>query len=141
MITWITLAAMLLVGLVATPLYIRWNRAKQEATYPKAWVRTGREPAGVDIALEVIKLMAPKEMRFGGYIEWVDGPFMCGYVQAAGCLIDRHTPVIKVMYFDLVEKTALAHEIGHYYGFIDGDPAFQQWIASVNTEIARRLGR
>ncbi len=113
-----------------------WYRARRLAALPKDWIQTGPRPAGVDVALQIIFERAPGKVRAGGYIEWVAAPFWANGVLVAGS---------QVLYYPLVEQTALAHEIAHawweqlYDRTGEGEPDFLAWIRGTNLAIAAAL--
>lgn len=134
--------------LLGAYLYYRWKYAQYKKTWPTTWVHKGlAPPPGVDKALQVIAEATPG-MPQCGYIEWVKDPFFVGEILAAGT-VDYEPIRIKVMYNDLVERTALAHEAGHAWnhytkqGFGESpqDKRFVQWFTDVNTKIRKALGR
>ena len=117
---------------------------RREAAYPTTWVHIGAPVPHADLALEVIyKSLAVPPKRWGGLIEWVDGPFMCGKIRAAGCLVDDATPKITLMRIEPIECCALAHEVKHWVSYLEGKgyqegaPEFKEWVAKTNVEIGK----
>lgn len=132
----------------AVYLYRRWAAAQLGASYPTTWFQSGTPVADAALALLVIAERCPGKVRQGGYIEWLDElPFTCGTLPAAGCAVSLKIPKLQVSRIEPVEKSALAHEVGHYYWYElygktgTGDPAFEEWLRLTNLEIARRAGR
>lgn len=153
------------VGIPAYMLWRKWKAKQEEKTWPTTWVHTGRPPPpGIEKALDVIRRVTPG-MPQAGYIEWVDGPFpldpMWPNFLVAGTVISWRPIRIKLMYNDMPEKTALAHELGHIWGATTGqgfgesypvdretgkpnpntDTRFVAWFTDVNKQIATELGR
>lgn len=145
-----------LVGLVGLLLviggvlvFVLWRKHKN---LPKSWVHQGvTPPLGVETALRVISRFTPG-LPQAGYIEWVYGPFMVGGyppIKAAGAMLGLEPTRIMLTYFDKVEQSALAHEVGHAwnevtkqgFGESPADARFVAWINTVNTAIAKELGR
>jgi hypothetical protein len=122
-------------GMFFGGLYLR---KKKEAGFPKTWFHQGdaAPPANVDIALKVIEENCPKKkLRQGGFLTWTkELPFLCdGYV------LNAETPTLKMSVIEPVYKSALAHEIAHYYGFKDKTPELNAWVADVNKKIQERI--
>jgi hypothetical protein len=136
-----------------------WVKRRRIASYPKIWTHFGTPPKDVAAAMEVIWLFRPnpeKSIRWGGDIYWTEElPFLCDGVMAAGCVNSIERPELKISRIEPVERSALAHEVGHYlwncvYGkegevWKDGhwvkSPEFGAWILRVNEAIKVRLGR
>jgi len=122
-----------------------WYRALRLAALPKDWIQTGPRPAGVDVALRIIFERAPGRVRAGGYIEWVEEPFWANGILVAGLQFESIPVRAKVLYYPLVEQTALAHEIAHawweqlYDRTGEGEPDFLAWIRGTNLAIAAAL--
>jgi hypothetical protein len=142
------MAILTLVSIVATVLYVAWR--KFIWAHPKKWIVTGKSPAGFDVAMGIISRFTPG-LKQAGYIEWVDGPFMVTEINkwAAGVLSGTDPIRIKLTFFDLIENSALAHEMDHAWRLMTTgetpEPADDKMVAAyineVNARIARALGR
>lgn len=136
-------------AVVGLGIYVVRTRDSHVLPIPVTWVHEGMPPPpGFEVALEVIGDATPG-MPKAGTIIWMPTPFLNGGVLAAGT-VDSYDPIrIRVLYDPLVERTALAHELGHVWsyrthqGFGESpqDPRFVTWFTTVNRDIARRLGR
>lgn len=138
-------AFLLLVG--GLWLWSRLRLAQAKKLWPKTWVHEGlAPPPGIDKALEIIAKYTPG-MPQAGTVIWVKDPFSVGWTMAAGT-VDSYEPiVIRLMWFDKPEKTALTHELGHVwseltkqgFGEAPTDTRFVEWISKINAEIAVAL--
>ena len=143
---WLGFSILLVGGAIAWSRYRKW-RAYQNR--PTTWVHVGKPPPDVDVALEVIGAATPG-MPKAGTIIWEPKPFLIDWGRlVAGC-VDGYDPIqIRVLYDDRVERTALAHELGHVwssltnqgFGESPADTRFVKWFSTLNADIARRLGR
>lgn len=138
------LMAALLAGLW---LWARWRNKKREASWPTKWVnRGGPVPQGVEVALAIICQRAPGLPPMG-YIDWVPEPMPYGEGYSAGFYLGRYPVTVQVVFDPLVERTALAHELGHaWYEITKGltvepkdDPAFALWVDDTNRRIKAAL--
>lgn len=121
------------------------SRWEHERNLPKTWISKGvTPPPDLESALALIRAelafagVNPK--RFGGVIEWVDGPFMLGNIKAAGAVMSFETPLLKLTKFDKVWESALAHEMAHVYlGLADGDEKLYKWTNETNAALKSML--
>lgn len=126
-----------------------YRRKKREAGWPKTWIHLGKPPPDIDIALEVIDLLTPG-MTHAGTIEWMDeNGFYADGRRVAGLCVGTKPIHVQVSYHPIVEKTALAHELGHAWSILTNqgfgespaDTRFVSWFNQVNREIMKRCGR
>jgi hypothetical protein len=92
------------------------------------WEQSGDAPGLVAEVLAAAQAVAPCKIEpWGGWIEWVPGPFECGGVHAEGCFpgaVDRSARLRLVgqPFRDDARWSALPHELGHYvHARCDGD--------------------
>ena len=147
-VTGIIVTLTILTGLYA--LYKKRQRDNAWKSFPAWWTMKGEAPPMTGVALDIIKQNTPG-MKYYGSIEWVKGPFMDGLSSQllAGLVQSFYPPTIKLMYFEKVEQSALAHEIGHVWRAQTdragtepaADPEFAKWLADVNAQIAKAVGR
>jgi len=145
-------------GIVEVILLVNRRRKKEAAERlaerkrraPTVWLHVGRlPPKGVHEALRVIVEAAPG-LPDCGTIDWVDGPYELPPMgRVAGHVVSFDPTYIRVTYFENVEQSALAHELGHVWRKLTGqsaaepaqDPEFGKWIATTNAAIRKALGR
>lgn len=123
----------------------KYLQRRREASWPTTWIHEGDlpPPEGADKALQVLVDNNPGK-RVGGWIVWHNEPYMLD-----GRLVAGHTsgvsPRFHVVKFLLMEKTATAHEIGHFWNEGDEEttttPWFKAWVDKMNSLIATALGR
>jgi hypothetical protein len=141
-------AILTLVAIVAgVALVARWNWQRK---HPTKWTIKGTPPHGLREALAVISRFTPG-MPQAGTIEWVEGYFVVKEINkpAAGVMYGVEPIHIKLTYFERIEQTALAHECDHAWRVIttgesiepSESPMVANYIAAVNSEIAKALGR
>jgi hypothetical protein len=121
---------------------------RKEHGAPLGWRHVGTPPQGVDHALEALRDLC-SGMRWGGTIEWVEGPLhigrgaACDDLSAHGQVLDFRKHRIRLQRFPEVWETSLAHEIHHLWRYaVDGQhdepegEGFRRWVNDANSAIA-----
>jgi hypothetical protein len=123
----------------------------------EGWTVVGEKPPGFDVMMDVAREKAPCRIDpWGGTVEFDPHPFECGppgnVILASGCYLGRDEvePSFRVLFnpmfagvFDRIDRTALAHEIGHfvfqYCEGLEGEPP-SEYERTVIEDTQFRLG-
>lgn len=118
---WLFIGFCLLVITVALLVW-QYRMRKDDEAIPNKWIHIGVKPEGVDDYLKTLRPLFPRSFKWGGTIEWVDGPFLIrGNMRVWGVVINEYTHHVKVARRVPVQITALEHEIKHLAKLVPGD--------------------
>ncbi len=129
-------------------LWRRYREKRDRASWPPVWEHHGEPPPGYLQALRVIEERAPG-LPAKGRIYWRTEPWYDMGRRVAGILVTTQPVTVEVLYDVRIERTALAHELGHaWYALTKGkvpepsqDAEFAAWLRETNAAIAQSLGR